>query len=306
MSNEHNQTTSRWGQRWQRHVLPLLITSAAVVVAAVLGTAMWRRYIEEPWTRDATVRADVVTMAPEVAGRIMELRIADNQYVHKGELLMIIDPTDYQIAVSRGTAVLSQAKLDAQNLQLESARRDRLVMLDAVAQEQATNFQSSASVAGALVEQAAASLQQARVNLERTHIRSPVNGWVTNLLARRDDYATVGKNEISIVDADSFWVDGYFEETKLSQVCEGDRAHIQLVGYAQLIDGHVDSVARGIQVANAEPNLQGLATVNPIYTWVRLAQRIPVHIKIDQVPDGVRLVAGMTATVQIESRSKKP
>jgi multidrug resistance efflux pump len=201
--------------------------------------------------------------------------------------------------VSRGTAVLSQAKLDAQNLQLESARRDRLAKLDAVAQEQATNFQSSASVAGALVEQAAASLQQARVNLERTHIRSPVNGWVTNLLARRDDYATVGKNEISIVDADSFWVDGYFEETKLSQVCEGDRAHIQLVGYAQPIDGHVDSVARGIQVANAEPNLQGLATVNPIYTWVRLAQRIPVHVNVDRVPSGVRLVAGLTATVRI-------
>jgi multidrug resistance efflux pump len=137
------------------------------------------------------------------------------------------------------------------------------------------------------------------VNLDRTHIRSPVNGWVTNLLARRDDYATVGKNEISIVDADSFWVDGYFEETKLSQVCEGDRAHVQLVGYPQLIDGHVDSVARGIYVANAEPNLQGLATVNPIYTWVRLAQRIPVHINVDQVPAGVRLVAGLTATVRI-------
>ena len=299
MSNEHNQTTSRWGQRWQRHVLPLLITSAAVVVAAVLGTAMWRRYIEEPWTRDATVRADVVTMAPEVAGRIMELRIADNQYVHKGELLMVIDPTDYQIAVSHSIAVLHEAKLGAQNMQLESARRDRLVKLDAVAQEQATNYQSSASVAGALVDQVTASLQQARVNLERTHIRSPVNGWVTNLLARRDDYATVGKNEISIVDAESFWIDGYFEETKLGQVCEGDRAHVQLAGYRQLIDGHVDSVARGIHVPNADPNLQGLATVNPIYTWVRLAQRIPVHIDLDRVPSGVRLVAGLSATVQV-------
>lgn len=299
MSNEQNQTTSRWSQRWERQARPWIITSATVVLAAVFGMAMWRRYVEAPWTRDGTVRADVVTMAPEVAGRIVELRVADNQYVHKGELLMVIDPTDYQIAVSRGGAVLQQAKLDAQNLRLESARRDRLVKLAAVAQEQATNFQSSASVAETLVVQATASLQQARVNLDRTHIRSPVNGWVTNLLARRDDYATVGKNEISIVDADSFWVDGYFEETKLSQVCEGDRAHVQLVGYPQLIDGHVDSVARGIYVANAEPNLQGLATVNPIYTWVRLAQRIPVHINVDQVPAGVRLVAGLTATVRI-------
>jgi multidrug resistance efflux pump len=299
MPNDQNQTMSRWPKRWEQQALPWVLTGAAVAVAGVLGMTMWRRYVEAPWTRDGTVRADVVTMAPEVAGRIVELRVADNQYVHKGELLMVIDPTDYQIAVSRGTAVFQQAKLDAQNLQLESARRDRLARLDAVAQEQATNYQSNASIAEALVEQTTASLQQARVNLERTHIRSPVNGWVTNLLARRDDYATVGRDEISIVDAESFWVDGYFEETKLGKVCEGDRARVQLIGYSQVIDGHVDSVARGIHVPNSEPNLQGLATVNPIYTWVRLAQRIPVRIDIDKVPQNVRLVAGLTATVRL-------
>jgi len=305
MTNEQDQPTSRWSKRWEQRALPWVITSAAVAVAAVLGMTMWRRYVEAPWTRDGAVRADVVTMAPEVAGRIVELRVVDNQYVHKGELLMTVDPTDYQIAVSRSTAVLQQARLDAQNLQLEAARRDRLAKLDAVAQEQATNFQSSASIAEALVEQAKASLQQARVNLERTHLRSPVNGWVTNLLVRRDDYATVGRDEISIVDAESFWVDGYFEETKLGKVCEGDPARIQLIGYSQVIDGHVDSVARGIHVPNADPNLQGLATVNPIYTWVRLAQRIPVRIDVDKVPSNVRLVAGLTATVAIVPRHEE-
>jgi multidrug resistance efflux pump len=299
MSSELYQTAHERTRDFGKQGLPWVITAAVVIAAAGLASTMWSRYVEAPWTRDGTVRADVVTMAPEVPGRIVELRVADNQYVRKGELLMVIDPTDYQIAVNRATAVLQQAKLDAHNLQLESARRDRLAKLDAVAQEQATNYQSSADVAGALVEQAAASLQQARVNLERTHIRSSVNGWVTNLLARRDDYATVGKSEISIVDADSFWVDGYFEETKLGQVCEGNRAQVQLVGYPQLIDGHVAGVARGIHVPNADPNLQGLATVNPIYTWVSLAQRIPVHIDVDRVPPGVRLVAGLTATVRI-------
>jgi multidrug resistance efflux pump len=299
MSDQKDERKSRGARRWPQRALPWIVTCAAVAVATVLGKAMWGRYVDTPWTRDGTVRADVVTMATEVAGRIVELRVTDNQYVHKGELMLVIDPTDYQIAVNRGTAALQQAKIDAQNLQLESARRDRLAKLDAVAQEQATNYQSNASIAEALVDQAAANLQQARVNLERTRIRSPVNGWVTNLLARRDDYATVGKNEISIVDSDSFWVDGYFEETKLGEVCEGDRARVQLIGYPQLIDGHVDSVARGIHVPNAEPNLQGLATVNPIYTWVRLAQRIPVHIGVDKVPSSVRLVAGLTATVRI-------
>jgi multidrug resistance efflux pump len=137
------------------------------------------------------------------------------------------------------------------------------------------------------------------VNLERTRIRSPVNGRVTNLLSRRDDFVTVGQNEISVVDADSFWVDAYFEETKLAAVCEGDRAHIELMGFPQSIEGHLHSVARGIDVANAQPNRQGLATVNPIYTWVRLAQSVPVRIEIDRVPPNVRLVAGMTATVRI-------
>ena len=300
MSNEQNQTTSRWSQRWERQARPWVITSATVVLAAVFGMAMWRRYVEAPWTRDGTVRADVVTMAPEVAGRIVELRVADNQYVHKGELLMVIDPTDYQIAVSRGGAVLQQAKLDAQNLRLESARRDRLVKLAAVAQEQATNFQSSASVAETLVVQATASLQQARVNLDRTHIRSPVNGWVTNLLARRDDYATVGKNEISIVDADSFWVDAYFEETNIDSIHVGEPAEIKLMGYRRILHGYLDSIARAINIANALPNTQGVATVNPIFTWVRLAQRIPVRIRIDDLAPGITLSAGMTATVQID------
>ena len=143
-------------------------------------------------------------------------------------------------------------------------------------------------------------MNQARVNLQRTEIRSPVNGYVTNLLAQLGDYATVGENLISLVDADSFWVDGYFEETNLDRIHVGDPATIKLMGYPQIVRGHVDSIARAINVANAQPNELGLATVNPIFTWVRLAQRIPVRIHIDQVPEGVHLVAGMTATVQID------
>jgi multidrug resistance efflux pump len=147
---------------------------------------------------------------------------------------------------------------------------------------------------------AQASLEQARVNLERTQIRSPANGWVTNLQARLGDYATVGHNEI--VDADSFWVDGYFEETKLHAIQEGDPARVKLMGHNDIVHGHVGSMARGIYVPNAQPNGLGVASVNPIFTWVRLAQRIPVRVEIDAVPDGVRLVAGMTATVEIEPR----
>jgi multidrug resistance efflux pump len=290
-------------RRRRFRIFPLLITLAVVAVAVVLGRAMWDAYMGAPWTRDGTVRAYVVTMAPQVAGQIVELPVKDNQFVHKGDLLMVIDPTNYKIAVSLSEAALQQAQVDAQNAEKEAKRRLELSNL-AVTVEQQQTFETSAIAAQAQTQQAQANLEQARVNLQRTEIRSPVNGWVTNLLAQLGDYANVGQNVISLVDSDSFWVDGYFEETSLDRIQVGDSAEIRLMGYSQIIRGNVGSIARGINVANAQPNGQGLANVNPIFTWVRLAQRIPVRIHIDHVPEGVVLSAGMTATVQINPRLK--
>ena len=291
--------------RRRPRIIPLVITLAIVTFAAVFGRTMWDVYMEAPWTRDGTVRVYVVTMAPEVAGRIVELRVADNQFVHKGDLLMVIDPTDYRIAVSLAEAAVQRAQANAQNAAREARRRQELSTL-AVTVEQQQTFATNAVVAQAQYQQALASLNQARVNLERTQIRSPVNGWVTNLLAQLGDYANVGQNKISVVDADSFWVDGYFEETQFGSIQAGDAASIKLLGYREVVRGHVGSIARGINVPNAQPNGEGLAQVNPIFTWVRLAQRIPVRVQIDNVPEGVVLVAGMTATVQIDPRLPKP
>jgi RND family efflux transporter MFP subunit len=307
----HDQVATPRDQRrttpgWLKRALPVLVTLASVATAVVLGRATWRAYMETPWTRDGTVRAYVVTMAPEVFGRVVELRVSDNQFVHKGDLLMVIDPTDYQIAVSRATAALRQAQLDAENAARLAQRRDSLAKLDAVPLEQVETYGNAAAVAQVQVQQAAANLRQARTNLQRTEIRSPVNGWVTNLLVQREDFATVGQNEISLVDADSFWVDAYFEETKLGSIHESDDASVQLLGYSPIVRGHVESISRGIYVANAQQSQQGLANVNPIFTWVRLAQRVPVRIHVDEVPQGVRLVAGMTATVHIEQPTKAP
>jgi multidrug resistance efflux pump len=286
-------------------IFPVLITLAVIAVAVVLGRAMWDAYMGAPWTRDGTVRAYVVTIAPEVAGRIVELPVADNQFVHKGDLLMVIDPTNFKIAVSLAEAAVQQAQANAQNAEREAKRRQELTTL-AVTVEEKQTFATTALATQAQYQQAQANLDQARVNLQRTEIRSPVNGWVTNLLVQLGDYANVGQNEISLVNADSFWIDGYFEETNLEPIRVGDPASIKLMGYSQIVRGHVGSIARGINVANAQPNGQGLATVNPIFTWVRLAQRIPVRIHIDEVPEGVVLAAGMTATVQIDPRPPRP
>ena len=284
--------------------IPILITVTSIALAVPLSWAMWREYMAAPWTRDSTVRVYVVTMAPEVAGRIVARPVADNQYVHKGDLLLAIDPTDYKIAVNLAQAAVRLARVNAQIAAKEAARRQELIDLAAVAVEQQQRFEAQSAAADAQLQQAVANLAQARVNLDRTQIRAPVNGWITNLLANVGDYAHMGQNEISVVDADSFWLDGYFEETKLGKIHVGDAAKIKLMGYRQILHGRVSGVARAISVANAQPNQEGVATVNPIFTWVRLAQRIPVHIHIDPAPEGVVLVAGMTATIQIDQPAK--
>ena len=284
-------------------IIPILVTLGTVAMAALFTYVMWQAYMAAPWTRDGTVRAYVVTMAPEVAGRIVELTVADNQFVRKGDLLMVIDPTNYAIAVRQAEAAVDQASAVAKNAQVESDRRQKQTDLSVSAEDQQT-FASNAQSANAAYRLAVANLDQARANLERTRLLSPVDGYVTNLLTQFGNYANVGERSISVVKADSFWVDGYFEETNLSRIRKGDPAIIKLIGYSQIVRGHVDSVARAINVANAQPDLSGLASVNPIFTWVRLAQRVPVRIHVDQVPDGVRLAAGMTATVQIDARPR--
>ncbi|RFB80924.1 HlyD family secretion protein [Methylovirgula sp. 4M-Z18] len=340
-----------------RRTFSVLLTLAVVALAAVLVRAMWSAYMDAPWTRDGTVRAYIVTVAPEVGGNVVTLPVADNQFVHKGDLLLQIDPTNYKITSEQAEAALRQAQANAQNVDAEmeiqraqiaasQAQVDQAQAALTFAKQQATRsqdlMQSNAgtiqsvqqtesqlrqqeaalasadaalkqaqrridslnaqrSGAEASVGQAQAQLDRAKVNLERTEIRSPANGWVTNLIVRSGAYASAEKSIISIVDADSFWVDAYFEETNLTDIRVGDPAEVKLMGYSDIVHGHVDSIARAISVANAQPNGQGVATVNPIFTWVRLAQRIPVRIHIDQVPQDVILAAGMTATVQIDA-----
>jgi len=281
-SNEHRSVRRRL------RLLPTLATLAVAATGTAATALLWQTYVGQPWTRDGTVRAYVLTLAPEVSGRVTELAVKDNQFVQKGDLLMKIDPRDYKVAVDFSKA----------------ARRLKLSDLETTPEERQT-YVASANIALATVEQKRTSLEQAEINLERTEIRSPVNGWVTNLLLRRGDYTTTGRTAMSLVDSDSFWIDGYFEETALRLIREGQSAKIWLLGYREVLQGHVDSVARGIVVPNASPGNGGLASVNPIFTWVRLAQRIPVRVHIDRVPPDVRLVVGMTATVEVEPTTTK-
>jgi RND family efflux transporter MFP subunit len=287
------------------HALPVLATLVAVALAALLGWGAWQYYMGTPWTRDGAVRAYVVKVAPQVAGEIVSLPITDNQFVHKGDLLMLIDPRNYSIAVRQAQASVEQAQATADNARSEMIRREKLNNI-AVSMEERQTYISQATTAEATYQTALANLEQARINFKRTQVRSPVNGYVTNLSAQLGNYADVGSLQLSVVNSDSYWVDAYFEETSLSRIHEGDAATVKLMGYTPLLRGRVQGLARGVDVPNATRDASGLASVNPIFTFVRLAQRVPVRIHIDEVPDDIKLVAGMTATVQIESVKAQP
>jgi RND family efflux transporter MFP subunit len=287
------------------HALPVLVTLVAVALAALLGWGAWQYYMGTPWTRDGAVRAYVVKIAPQVAGEIVGLPITDNQFVHKGDLLMLIDPRNYSIAVRQAQASVEQAQAVADNARAEMVRREKLNDIAETMEDRQT-YISQATSAEATYQTALANLEQARINFKRTQVRSPVNGYVTNLSAQLGNYADVGSLQLSVVNSDSYWVDAYFEETSLSRIHEGDAATVKLMGYTPLLRGRVQGLSRGVDVPNATPDASGLASVNPIFTFVRLAQRVPVRIHIDEVPDDIKLVAGMTATVQIEPVKAPP
>jgi multidrug resistance efflux pump len=298
-ANRRASAARRLAARWLLACGKRLATLAIALVAVVMALVTWDYYVTAPWTRDGRVRVQVASVAPQVSGQITELRVGDNQYVHKGDVLYVIDPFDFEVALGVAKAEVQRKAADLQVKDMQSERRQRLSALATTPEEQQT-FAGSAVQAKAAFEAAEQQEAQAEINLRRSEVRSPVNGYVTNLQMRIGDYAHQGSVNISVIDTDSYWIDGYFEETKLAHVCIGDRVEAKLMGYAQPVLGHVVSVTRGINVSDAAAGTQGLPNVNPVFTWVRLAQRVPVRIAIDQVPVGVPLVSGLSATVTIE------
>jgi len=275
-----------------------LATLTIVIVAVLVAIVTWQSYVLGPWTRNGSVRVQVANIAPQVSGQIVELHVRDNQYVKRGDLLYVIDPYDFEVALQVSKAQVTQAAADLELKDVESKRRQSLSNL-VVSKEEQQIYAASAAAAKAVFDASQQRQAKAEQDLKRTRIVSPVTGYVTNLLLRLGDFAVAGNSNISVIDSESFWIDGYFEETKMSRICINDRVEARLMGYSAPITGRVETVTRGISVSNATAGVQGLPNVDPIYTWVRLAQRVPVRIAIDEVPAGVPLVSGMTATVTV-------
>jgi RND family efflux transporter MFP subunit len=244
------------------------------------------------------VRANVVNVAPDIAGAVIDVAVKDNQTIRIGDVLFTVDRARYQLALADSEAALANAKSTADQRQDEFERRQKLTTAS-ISDEALSQARNAAIGAQAAYDQAVAALGVAKLNLARTEVRSPVNGYVTNLLLDRGDYATVGHPMVAIVDSDSYYIAGYFEETKLRHIKIGDTVSIRLMGFDAALEGHVQSVARAITDRDNALASDLIANVNPTFSWVRLAQRIPVRIAIDKVPAGITLSAGMTATVVV-------
>jgi RND family efflux transporter MFP subunit len=258
--------------------------------------------MDTPWTRDGRVRADIINVAADVSGVVVDVPVRDNQQVKKGDLLMQIDPDHYQIAVKQAQALVDSRKATLQ-MRLLNAKRRRAMDEEVVSRESLDDASNTAAASEADYQQALAALDAAKLNLERTQVRASVDGYVTNLNVHRGDYARVGEAKMAVVDENSYWIYGYFEETKLPHIRVGDPAELQLMS-GERLKGHVESIARAIYDRDNPESRELVADVNPTFNWVRLAQRVPVRIHIDDVPEGVLLAAGITATVIVNPESR--
>lgn len=276
----------------------IALTLVVALAAVFAGWRLWEFYTRSPWTQDARVRANIVEVAPDVSGLIRTINVVDNQVVHKGDVLFVIDRERFKVAVEQAEAIVLMRK-EALKLAEDDARRDaKLGLSGAVSAAVSERTSALAQEALAELQQAEASLATARINLTRAEVRAPVNGYVTNLTASVGNYATTGQGVLALVDSDSFYVYAYFMETKLPAIRTGARARVRLMAGGAELTGSVEGVSRAIADAGAANGL--LANVNPAFDWIRLAQRIPVRIKIKTVPQGVQLVAGLTCTVVVE------
>lgn len=274
-------------------------TLVLLAAAGALGLAMWRYYMEAPWTRDGLVHADVVVIAPDVSGLVSEVPVRENQAVKRGDVLFRIDPSRFALALRQAEAELASRKAASDEAASILSRFEDAGEL-AVTQEAVTNQRYAAAMAKAAYDQALAARDTAALNVERAVVRASVNGVVTNFDIRPGDYVTTGKGVFALVDTDSYAVDGFFEETKLSGIKVGDAARVTLMGGATLY-GKVQGIAAAIS-GNIPTDGRLLSNVNPVFNWVRLARRIPVRITLDAVPPDAGLVAGRTATVEILAR----
>ncbi len=310
----------------RRKIVSVTITGLVVAAAIWAGISLFTYYQDDPWTRDGRIRADIVQIAPDVGGLVTAIHFDHDQQVHRGDVLFEIDPSRYTIAVNEAKVGLQQAKADlararfaAQGVEasLAEARREahrdtglgELLPSEATEQSQtrARELEAKAGESRAEVSQAEAQLAAARnaldlaqLNLTRTRVLAPVDGYMSDFDLRVGNYVNAGSPVLALVDTSTLRVEGYFEETKLKHIHLGQKASIHAMGEDKLLHGHVISIAAGIKDHDRTGSSDLLPAINPSFSWVRLPQRVPVRIHIDDAPKGLSLISGRTVSVSLD------
>jgi RND family efflux transporter MFP subunit len=280
----------------------MAVTLAVVIVAAFAGLRLWTHFQRDPWTRDGRVRADVVQVAPDVSGLVTDVQVGHDQTVKRGQVLFLVDRDRYALALRQAEATVA-----ADRAALAEARRELLrnrSLGELVAAEQLEQSQTRVEQAEAALAQAAATRDVDALNLQRTVVRAPVDGYLSDLTLRVGDYASAGKPVLALIDAASLRVEGYFEETKLPRLRIGQPVRIRIMGEPATLRGHIISIAPGIEDRDRSVGASLLPSITPTFSWVRLAQRVPVRVALDPPPPDIRLIAGRTATVEVVGMAK--
>ncbi|MCY1392317.1 p-hydroxybenzoic acid efflux pump subunit AaeA [compost metagenome] len=280
----------------------VVLTFLVVALASVVVWRMVMYYMFAPWTRDGHIRADIIQIAPDVSGLIQKVDVRDNQVVKRGDVLFVIDQDRFRLALRHAQATVAERKETLAQAQREAKRNRGLGNL--VAQEQLEESQSRQMRAESALAEAQVAVDAAQLNLDRSVVRSPVDGYLNDRAPRTQEFVTAGRPVLSVVDSNSFHIDGYFEETKLSGIRIGQGVDIRVVGDNARLSGHVQSISAGIEDRDRSSGANLLPNVNPAFSWVRLAQRIPVRIAFDNIPADFRMIAGRTATVSIIADDK--
>ncbi|WP_036799317.1 MULTISPECIES: HlyD family secretion protein [Photobacterium] len=280
------------------------VSLTVLLVLAALCSIGWKyqQYLEQPWTRDGQVRAQVIQITPRVTGPIVAMHVNDNAEVQSGDTLFEIDPRTYEAALKQAEANLAQAKSKLKKAQDDAKRGKSLHRREPGALSQSTliKLDNAVEAADAGVMVAKAALEQVSLNLAFTQVKAPADGFVTNLTLRTGSQVVANQPSVALVDRNSFWIEAFFKETDIKDVTAGAKAVVTLMTYPdQPLEARVESIGYGIAHKDGSTGVELLPNVNPNFQWIRLAQRIPVRIKLDKVPDDIQLRVGTSASVMI-------
>ncbi|MCC4860452.1 HlyD family secretion protein [Vibrio splendidus] len=282
----------------KRYLIMLLL----VVAASSVVYNYYQSYSSNPWTRDGQVSAYIVSITPRVTGQVTKVHIEDNSQVAKGDLLFESDPSIYQAAYNKALAtqkqaraLLAKAKNEEQRaLNLEKRTPGALPVLTL------NNLNNAVETNAANVALAKANVEEAHLNLKYTKVYAPTNGFITNLNLREGSQVVANTPVVALIDEDSFWIEGYFKETDLVNVSPNDKALVTLMMHNNIqLEGHIKSIGFGIATQDGSTGNDLLPNVNPNFQWIRLAQRIPIKVVLDNVPEDLQLRVGMTASIKI-------